>query len=68
MTVPIVIALGRGDPDRTNVEYIRLGPIFRAYDKRTGEVVAEITVPANPSGSSPNARVATGGRPVSPSP
>ena len=27
------------------------GPIFRAYDKRTGEVVAEITLPANPTGS-----------------
>ena len=27
------------------------GPIFRAYEKRTGEVVAEITLPANPTGS-----------------
>ena len=27
------------------------GPIFRAYDKHTGEVVAEITLPANPTGS-----------------
>ena len=27
------------------------GPIFRAYDKRTGEVFAEITLPANPTGS-----------------
>ena len=27
------------------------GPVFRAYDKRTGEVVAEITLPANPTGS-----------------
>ncbi|MEC9298764.1 MAG: pyrroloquinoline quinone-dependent dehydrogenase, partial [Gemmatimonadota bacterium] len=27
------------------------GPIFRAYEKRTGEVIAEITLPANPTGS-----------------
>jgi quinoprotein glucose dehydrogenase len=27
------------------------GPVFRAYDKRTGEVVAAITLPANPTGS-----------------
>jgi len=27
------------------------GPTFRAYDKRTGEVVAEIILPANPTGS-----------------
>ena len=27
------------------------GPIFRAYEKRTGEVLAEITLPANPTGS-----------------
>ena len=27
------------------------GPTFRAYEKRTGEVVAEITLPANPTGS-----------------
>jgi quinoprotein glucose dehydrogenase len=26
------------------------GPTFRAYDKRTGEVVAEITLPINPTG------------------
>ena len=27
------------------------GPVFRAYDKRTGEVVAAITLPDNPTGS-----------------
>ena len=27
------------------------GPIFRAYEKQTGEVVAEVTLPANPTGS-----------------
>lgn len=27
------------------------GPTFRAYDKRTGEVVAEIILPVNPTGS-----------------
>ena len=27
------------------------GPIVRAYDKRTGKVIAEITLPANPTGS-----------------
>ena len=27
------------------------GPTFRAYEKQTGEVVAEITLPANPTGS-----------------
>jgi len=27
------------------------GPTFRAYDKRTGEVVGEIILPANPTGS-----------------
>ena len=33
------------------------GPVFRAYDKQTGAVVAEITLPANPTGSPMSYRV-----------
>ena len=48
-----LLFLGEGGGVRGGVasRYGAGGPIFRAYDKQTGDVVAEITLPANPTGS-----------------
>jgi quinoprotein glucose dehydrogenase len=48
-----LLFMGEGGGVRGGVasRYGAGGPIFRAYEKRTGEVVAEITLPANPTGS-----------------
>ncbi len=48
-----LLFMGEGGGVRGGVasRYGAGGPIFRAYDKLTGEVVAEIALPANPTGS-----------------
>ena len=48
-----LLFMGEGGGVRGGVasRYGAGGPIFRAYDKLTGEVVAAITLPANPTGS-----------------
>ena len=48
-----LLFMGEGGGVRGGVasRYGAGGPIFRAYDKGTGAVVAEITLPANPTGS-----------------
>ena len=48
-----LLFMGEGGGVRGGVasRYGAGGPIFRAYDKRTGEVVAEITLPINPTGA-----------------
>ena len=48
-----LLFMGEGGGVRGGVasRYGAGGPIFRAYDKLTGTVVAEITLPANPTGS-----------------
>ena len=47
-----LLFMGEGGGVRGGVasRYGAGGPTFRAYDKRTGAVVAEITLPANPTG------------------
>ena len=48
-----LLFMGEGGGVRGGVasRYGAGGPTFRAYEKRTGEVVAEIILPANPTGS-----------------
>ena len=48
-----LLFMGEGGGVRGGVasRYGAGGPIFRAYDKGTGAVVAELTLPANPTGS-----------------
>ena len=48
-----LLFLGDGGGVRGGVasRYGAGGPAFRAYDKRTGDVVAELTLPANPTGA-----------------
>ena len=48
-----LLFLGEGGGVRGGVasRYGAGGPTFRAYDKHTGEVVAEIVLPANPTGA-----------------
>ena len=47
-----LLFMGEGGGVRGGVasRYGAGGPTFRAYDKRTGAVVAEVTLPANPTG------------------